>query len=97
MLKASCALKIIAGIFIAGVVVLCLVFLSFMILPLIALIVIGVPLYFLFRNRTGGGTSRTSGEGEMDVSRSQYDVLDDEQTLIQEDDGTDDTEENSTT
>jgi len=71
--------QLIAGILIAGLFIAGIVFLSFLILPVIALLVIGVPLYLWLRNKSGNRKHRSAGKNEMDVEKSRYDVLDEEE------------------
>ena len=72
-------LQLIAGILIAGLVIAGIVFLSFLILPVIGLLVIGVPLYIWLKNKSRSRTHRSAGKNEMNVERSHYDVLDEEE------------------
>ena len=73
-------LQIIAGILIVGVVIVGIALFSFIILPLLGLLIIGVPLYLWLKNRRGSRKGRSAGKNEVNVERSRYDVLDDEES-----------------
>jgi hypothetical protein len=79
MLQNNWIVQLIAGILIAGLFIAGIVFLSFLILPVIALLAIGVPIYLWLRNKSGSRKHRSAGKNEMDVERSHYDVLDEEE------------------
>ena len=79
MPQKSWIVQLIAGILIAGLVIAGIVFLSFLILPVIALLLIGVPLYIWLKNKSGSRTHRSAGKNAMNVERSHYDVLDEEE------------------
>ncbi|MBN2323305.1 MAG: hypothetical protein JXQ30_06190 [Spirochaetes bacterium] len=70
---------LIAGIVIAGLFIAGIVFLSFLILPVIALLAVGVPIYLWLRNKKGGRRRRSAGKNEMNVEKSHYDVLDEDE------------------